>query len=162
VETNAGNSGSFIKALEIANSYKDDDIVYFVEDDYLHKPKSKDIILEGLEIATFVTLYDHPDKYLLDSPNPIVRSIGAETSKVYLTNSTHWKTTNSTTMTFAARISDIKNTGNIMRNYVKNTTPDDYNMWRELLQFRDLIVPIPGYATHCHDPWICPLVDWKK
>jgi outer membrane scaffolding protein for murein synthesis (MipA/OmpV family) len=59
--------------------------------------------------ASFVSLYDHPDKYLPPSQggNPYCEG-GAEDTRVYLTKSTHWKITNSTTMTFAATVSTLK------------------------------------------------------
>ena len=59
-------AGTFNIALDEALGYDDNEIVYFCENDYLHKPGSQKIIEEGLnEIgADFVSLYDHPDKYI--------------------------------------------------------------------------------------------------
>ena len=75
--------------------------VYFAEDDYLYLPNSYKILMEGLTKADYVTLYDHPDMYIA---NPGVHpeiSGGGENTKVFLTASSHWKCTNSTTHTFA-------------------------------------------------------------
>ena len=68
-------AATFNLALDLALLYEDDDIVYFLENDYIHTPDAKKILAEGFEIgASFVSLYDHPDKYL--SPdrggNPIL------------------------------------------------------------------------------------------
>ena len=66
IETKLGNPGSFWKLYEIALSIaKNDDIFYFVEDDYLHLPESPGALEEGLKYFDYVTLYDHPDKYKL-------------------------------------------------------------------------------------------------
>ena len=105
-ETNLGSAGSFKFALDHALQYDDNDIIYLVEDDYIHKPGSKEILLEGLEFAEFVSLYDHSDKYIKNGPNPFID--GGEYSKVMLSKSTHWRTTNSTTMTFATKVKYLK------------------------------------------------------
>ena len=95
-------AGTFNLALDKALTIDDDEIIYFIENDYLHKPNSQEILKEGFDLgASFVSLYDHPDKYLPPEKggNPYCQG-GAEDTRVYLTNSVHWKITNSTTMTF--------------------------------------------------------------
>ena len=45
-----------------------DEIIYFLEDDYLHKADSQKVLGDGFNLGMdYVTLYDHKDKYL----NPI-------------------------------------------------------------------------------------------
>jgi hypothetical protein len=67
-ETSLGNSASFLYMIDkIIKNHNPDDYVYLLEDDYIHLPNSKRILLEGLEIADYVSLYDHPDKYCLES-----------------------------------------------------------------------------------------------
>ena len=61
-------AGTFNLALDKALQSADDEIIYFLENDYLHKLNSDKIIKEGLKTgAAFVSLYDHPDKYLSPS-----------------------------------------------------------------------------------------------
>src|SRR6056300_1174752 len=56
---------TFNLALVNALLLDDDEIVYFIENDYLHKPGSQKVLEEGIQLgASFVCLYDHPDKYL--------------------------------------------------------------------------------------------------
>ena len=64
--TEKGNgAATFNIALDEALTYDDDEIIYFIENDYLHKPGSQKIIQEAFELgASFVSLYDHPDKYI--------------------------------------------------------------------------------------------------
>ena len=64
--TEKGNgAATFNLALDEALMYDDDEIVYFIENDYLHKPGSEEVIKEAFELgASFVSLYDHPDKYI--------------------------------------------------------------------------------------------------
>ena len=58
-------AGTFTLAFERALDYDDDTIVYFVENDYIHKDNSLNVLLEGFELnCDYLTLYDHPDKYM--------------------------------------------------------------------------------------------------
>jgi hypothetical protein len=158
-------AGTFNLALDKALTYNNDDIVYFIENDYLHKPESAKILKEGFELgASFVALYDHPDKYLDPSNggNPYCEG-GGEDTRVYLTDSCHWKITNSTTMTFAAKVSTLKRVEPILRKHTAGTHPDDFQMFLELRQQGELLItPIPGYATHGETAWLSPLTDWSK
>jgi hypothetical protein len=158
-------AGTFNLALDEALRYKDDEIIYFIENDYLHKPGSQQIIEEGIELgASFVSLYDHPDKYLPPSQggNPYCEG-GAEDTRVYLTKSTHWKVTNSTTMTFATKVSTLKENEEILRRNTTGTHPNDFQMFIELRNNNQLLItPIPGYATHGETAWLTPLTDWSK
>jgi len=158
-------AGTFNLALDEALQSPDEEIMYFLENDYLHKPNSDKIIQEGLQLgASFVSLYDHPDKYLPPSQggNPYCEG-GAEDTRVYLTESTHWKITNSTTMTFAATVSTLKKAEETLRKYTQGTYPEDFKMFLDLReQGKLLISSIPGYSTHGETAWLSPLTDWSK
>lgn len=157
-------AGTFNLALDKALTFDDDEIVYFLENDYLHKPGSKQIIEEGAELgASFISLYDHPDKYLDPSRggNPYCQG-GAEDTRVYLTDSCHWKITNSTTMTFASKVSTLKSVENILRKHTTGTYPRDFDMFLELRQNNELLITsIPGYSTHGETAWLSPLTNWS-
>jgi hypothetical protein len=77
-------------------NYDDNDIIYFLEDDYIHRQGWVDILKEGFKYiaADYYTLYDHPDKYWL----PMYEDL---TSRILPTPTTHWRTTPSTTNTYA-------------------------------------------------------------
>ncbi len=164
--TEKGNgAATFNLALDEALTYDDDEIIYFIENDYLHKPGSQKIIKEAFELgASFVSLYDHPDKYIGPDKggNPYCEG-GAEDTRVYLTDSCHWKITNSTTMTFAAKVSTLKRTEEILRKHTSTTHPNDFSMFLELREKNELLVTsIPGYSTHGETAWLSPLNNWKK
>ena len=158
-------AGTFNLALDEALTYDEDEIVYFIENDYLHKLDSETIIREGFDLgASFVALYDHPDKYLDPSQggNPYCKGGGEET-RVYLTDSCHWKITNSTTMTFASKVSVLKRIESILRKHTSSSHPNDFHMFLELREHSELLVtPIPGYATHGETAWLSPLTNWSK
>jgi hypothetical protein len=175
--TSLGNSGSFWLSFNLALNLPNDDYVYFVENDYIHKPNSRPVLMEGLQIADYVTLYDHPDKYI-DGINPQVKN-GGENTKVFLTSSSHWKFTNSTTMTFASKVSTLRRDALLFKLFTvgivkKNIpflkilrtkrTPRDYRIFSYLIKFksRRLISPIPGYSTHGESKYMSPLIEWDK
>lgn len=159
-------AGTFNLALNKALKWEDNEIVYFVENDYIHLQGSPQILKEGFELeASFVSLYDHPDKYKGPSQggNPYCEG-GAEDTRVYLTDSCHWKITNSTTMTFASKVSTLKRTEPILRKWTNmGHYPQDFKMFLELRENNELLItPIPGYATHGETYWLSPLTDWSK
>ena len=158
-------AGTFNLALDEALQNPDDKIIYFLENDYLHKPGSNKILKEGFDLgASFVSLYDHPDKYMTPDQggNPYCEG-GAEDTRVYLTKSCHWKITNSTTMTFASKVSTLKQVEPILRKHTVGTHPNDFHMFLELReQNKLLITPIPGYSTHGETAWLTPLTNWDQ
>lgn len=157
-------AGTFRLAYEYALKYNDDDCIYFLENDYLHKRGSIEILKEGLSIgeADYVTLYDHPDKYGYDTGNPFVH--GGERTQVFLTQSCHWKVTNSTTMTFAAFVSTLKKDKKNFWKWTKTKHPFDFQIFIELgkCKRRRLISSIPGYSTHGESKWLSPLENWES
>ena len=148
----------FTKALAFLN-LKDEDIVYFVEDDYLHTLEAPQLIQEGLEHFHFVTLYDHPDKY---NGNPLI-SDGGEVTRVVRGATQHWKYTNSTTMTFAATVSTLKQSKDIIWRHIQGTYPTDFQMFLDLREAGfSLGSPLPGASTHCEVNWLTPFIDWNN
>ena len=143
----------------------DDEIIYFLEDDYLHKEGSQRIIEDGFELGMdYVTLYDHPDKYLnpIEGGNPYCEG-RAEFTRVYLGNNSHFKLTNSSTMTFAAKVKTLKEDEGVMRSWTNGTHPHDFQMFQEInKKGRRLVSPLPGYSTHGETRWLTPLTNWEN
>jgi len=164
---NGTGSGTFRDALNLAiKENNDDDLVYLLEDDFLHKPKSKKLLIEGLsKYNSYITLYDHPDKYMNpeNGGNPYIQQEG-ENTKLVKTDSVHWKITNSTVMSFAARVSRLKEDYNLLFKYSSNRITDSFNLFLELSQTKGVVVlsSIPGYSTHCESLWLTPFTNWSK
>ncbi len=157
-------AGTFNLALDLALTLDDNEIVYFIENDYLHRPNSMKLIEEGLEIGDYVTLYDHPDKYINGDVggNPYITENG-EVTRVLLTESVHWKITNATTMTFATKIKTLRQDEQVLRHYTSETYPRDFHMFIDLhSRGRQLLSSIPGYSTHGETAWLSPLTNWAK
>jgi hypothetical protein len=162
-----GSGGaSFRYAAKYAMSFNSEDVIYLLEDDYLHLPNSVNMLLDGFRVgADYVTLYDHPDKYV-DSKsggNPLVRD-GGELTRIKLGQLSHWKITNSTTMTFATRVETLKSDWSVFLRYCGGNYTDDYRLFRHLAKWkrRVLVSSVPGFSTHCEVAFLSPLRDWVK
>lgn len=165
-ESSIGNpAGTFLIQLDKALQLDDEEIVYFLEDDYLHKEGSQEVLKDGFELNfDYVSLYDHPDKYLnpFEGGNPLC-SGRSEQTRVFLGKYCHFKLTNSTTGTFAAKVKTLREDKTIIRKWFSTDYGYDFNMFQELLfKGRRLAVSIPGYSTHCELKWLTPLTDWSK
>jgi hypothetical protein len=154
-------AGTFNLALTEALQYDKNEVVYFIENDYLHKPNADKILIEGIGLGSdYVSLYDHPDKYI-DGANPEVEG-GGELTKVFLSKSCHWKLTNSTTMTFASTVKTLREDETILRSFTQGSYPRDFEMFLALRdKGRSLITPLPGYSTHGETAWLTPLTNWN-
>ncbi len=64
-------------------------------------------------------------------------------------------------MTFASKVSTLKNTETVLRKWTTGTYPEDFKMFLELREQNELLITsIPGYATHGETAWLSPLTDW--
>lgn len=151
--TNLGNCGSFKWLLNnIDYCSNPNDIIYLVEDDYLHTEKAPKLIQEGLEMVDYVC-GDHLDKYD-NLGNPHVTNKWGEITSVFLTKSSHWKHTNSTMLTFASKAKTLlSNITDMIETVGNKEIPDDYKMWRKLktkwnLPYRTLANPLPSHNLH--------------
>ena len=154
---------SFLQTLDIIQSrnFEDEQIVYLLEDDYLHRPGWCDIMLEGFEINShYLTLYDF-DFFIAKG----------WLCEIFTTPSSHWRAVPATTQSFACRyktlIEDLKIHQKHSINGVKEEEgfhfSKDYDKFWELQkQERYLISPMPGWSTHCDENHISPIIDWKK
>lgn len=174
--TNYGNSLGFYKAVEEGLKEEDDCIVYFVENDYLHRKYSKEAMIEIFSLfgsTNYVTLYDHPDKYYpyywcnINKKYICFSEIEEQRnfkSFIYYIQSGWWKTIPSTCMTFACKAKTLKEDIEIISKHTAHygaERPHDYEMFIDLLnKGRLLFSPMPSYS--CHTVMPSPGVDWKK
>ena len=83
-------------------NFPEDQIIYFLEDDYLHRESWNKILLEGFDLnVDYISLYDHLDKYKL----PLYQKLQ---SKILISKSCHWRTVPSTTLSFAVKFKTFK------------------------------------------------------
>jgi hypothetical protein len=161
-----GNSPSYRQVLGMATALPSTDLVYFAEDDYLYKPEAFSQMLNafaGLPKVEYITLFDHLDRYTRTD------DAGGGRSKVMLAGDRHWRTVESTCMTFGARVGALKRDAWIHRLFTIPRTPRDRHIWRcaqGLTYFfwkfpkSRLISPIPSLATHLDPAALAPHTDW--
>ena len=153
-------AGTFKITFEMALKLDINTSVYFLENDYLHRRDSKKILLEGLELSPYVTLYDHPDKY--DNHHFKV-NYGGEKTRVLISSTCHWKVTHSTTMTFASKVSTLIKDKVVFERWTQTNHPYDCEIFIDLARKnRTLISPLPSYSTHGETKYLAPFIDWEK
>ena len=130
------------------------DLVYFLENDYLHLPGWYEKVIDlysSFNVPGYVTLYDHLDKYTLEMYSELQ-------SQIYVTKSSHWRTVPSTCGSF------IINKQILEEDYDIHTSMcSDHDKFIHLGNTRNRIVinPIPGLSTHCESQFMTPVVDWS-
>lgn len=152
-------AGTFNLVLDEALKLEDNEIVYFLENDYLHKyPGSYSIMLEAFNLgADYVTLYLHPDKFISPDKggNPNVDSDGGYLTKIYRGDRELFGLFESTTMTFAARVRTLKKDENVLRQFTTGNYPKDFEMFNALrIRGRALLCPLNSYSTHGETRWL--------
>jgi hypothetical protein len=159
-------AGTFNKALDIALTFDDNEIVYFVENDYLHRENSPNIIKDIFNLgAHYATLYLHPDKFItpMSGGNPEVDDDGGYLTKIYKGEFEYYALFNSTTMTFASTVKTLKDDIEILRKWTSTPHPYDYQMFLELRdKGKALIAPLNTYSTHGEVAWLSNFVNWEN
>jgi hypothetical protein len=135
----------------------EEDLIYVLENDYLHTfnwVNQIQTLYKEFNNISYVSLYDHNDKYFLPLYDDLV-------SKIWTTSKSHWRSTPSTCGSY------ITTKKIIMEDYNDHTGVTvpigDHHKWLFLNQTknRSIITPIPGLSTHCMLGLLSPTIDWK-
>lgn len=148
---------SFWEAVKLAhldNLIEKNDLIYFLENDYMHIEGWVDKVLELFQTyrgLDYVSLYDHNDKYFL----PMYDNL---TSKIFTTLSHHWRTTPSTCGSFITTKQRLDEDLDVL-----STMRGDHNKWLWLNENRSRFVftPLPGLSTHCMNNLLSPTIKWE-
>jgi hypothetical protein len=149
---NAGcEASSFLQTLTFLDLQAKDrftvfnpsDIIVLLEDDYAVQPGWTSLITEGMQFADYVTLYDHPDKYQLEMYKGLQ-------SKVYKGETRHWRTTPSTTNSFATRLKTLLEDLEIQKEFSTDVqvTCDHAKFLRLWAIGKTLVSCLPGAWSH--------------
>jgi len=162
IEFKAGSeAASFLYMLEYVYRQKlhPETIIYFLEDDYLHRAGWPQILREAFTLSgiDYVTLFDHRDKYFFPQYADL-------RSKIFCTASCHWRTTPSTTNTYAMFFKTLQKHIDIHRCFsLGRTITADHDKFCKLAEEEAVLISsIPGFSTHVEVDFASPCIDWEK
>lgn len=156
---------SFKKTLDIIkeSNIEDDQIVYLLENDYLHV-KNWDIEVEEFmktKNESYLSLYDHNDKYS--------NGYSELMSKIIVTKTHHFRTTPSTCGSFITTKKTLLEDYSAHYNSPEITKvfsdmPIDHAKFLLLksLKNRGVYTPVPGLSTHCLVNLLSPTINWEN
>ncbi len=155
------NMANFYSSLMIAKE-ENDDLFYFVEDDYLH---SEDAITEMIfAYEKFNTIFSR-DLVLLPSDYPYLYTKD-EATKIYLGEKYHWRLVSESLVTFmtSKKIID-ENYNNLEKMGIEWIDPWEKPL-HNIYDVNPCLSPIPSLAVHCANInsvfGISPFVDLKE
>ena len=139
-----------------------DDLVYFVEDDYIHKKEcifemisSYEKISSELNKELFICPVDYP--YLYQK---------LENSKIFIGNKYHWRTVNESLLTFLTSKSLINKYWDDLILMCENEHSPFETPMHKIFEKELCISPIPSLAIHCTNInsifGLSPNVNWSK
>lgn len=136
-------------------------IIYLLEDDYIHRQGWCQAMREAFEkdIGDYVSLYDHPDKYT-DK-----QLYGNLHGKISVTKTCHWRTTPSTTNTYAMRYRTLlfsKEDHVRFSCKIVGFTFDHAKFVFLNNIGKRLVSAIPAYSTHVETDMLSPTIDWEQ
>ena len=135
-------------------------IIYFLEDDYVHREGWCQVLREAFkrQIGDYVTLYDHPDKYDKSM-------YGNLHSKVFVTDSCHWRTTPSTTNTYAMQFKTLQEHKQDHIRFSCKVVGFTFDH-AKFVFFNNigkvLVSSVPAYSTHVENGMLSPIVNWQQ
>lgn len=121
----AGNLPTFGMQLDILLKQDNSELIYFAEDDYYYLPNQFEQMVKFLrahEDVHFVTAYDHIDYYTL--------ALHKHRNHIRVFENRHWRTANSTCLTFLTTKSTLRRSEAVFRTYTRNNF--DASVWLSL------------------------------
>jgi len=152
---------SILTSLKIAKD-KSEDLVYFIEDDYIHKKESIFEIISSYEKISselgrelFICPVDYP--YLYKK---------LENSNIFVGNKYHWRTVNECLLTFLTSKHLIEKYYSDLSNMSENEHSPFETPLHKIFEKELCISPIPSLAMHCTNVnsvfGLSPNIDWNK
>ena len=160
-EAKFSNMANFYNSLLIAKN-EEADLIYFVEDDYLHSVNS--IVEMIFSYEKFYSLFSQ-DVILLPSDYPYLYTKD-ENTKVYLGEKNHWRLVSESLVTFMTSKTLIDKHFLELEKMGKEWTDPWELPLHNIYKFYPCLSPIPSLAIHCANInsifGISPFVNLKK
>ena len=155
------NMANFYNSLIVAKK-EDADIIYFVEDDYLHTEETITEMIFAYE--KFNTIFSK-DLVLLPSDYPYLYTKD-EATKIYLGEKYHWRLVSESLVTFMTSKKVIEeNYNNLEKMGIEWVDPWEKPL-HDIYNSNPCLSPIPSLAVHCANInsvfGVSPFIDLKK
>ena len=138
------NMANFYQSLLIAKN-ENADLIYFVEDDYLHTPGAITEMIFSYE--KFYSIFSN-DIVLLPADYPYLYAKDDNT-KIYLGEKNHWRLVSESLVTFmASKDLIVKNFDNLERMGIEWVDPWEKPL-HKIYETTPCVSPIPSLAVHC-------------
>ena len=148
---------SFLLAKENCN-----DLVYFVEDDYIHHNEA---ISEMLFTYERISSQSKKELIICPSDYPFLYN-KVEKTQIYLGNKRHWRTTEETLLTFMISKKLIEKYWKSFENMCQFENSPFEKPLHKMYEHELCLSPIPSLAMHCTNInsvfGLPPNLDWKK
>ena len=155
------NMSNIYKSLQLSKE-NSSDLVYFVEDDYIHEESAISEMITTYERMASLT---NKELILCPADYPYLYT-KAESTQVYLGEKYHWRKINETLCTFLTSKKIVE------KHWKKFTSMCEFEHYpfesplHEIYEEELCISPIPSLAIHCTNVnsifGLSPNVDWKK
>ena len=152
---------SILKSFQVAKKHSND-LVYFVEDDYIHKNNSlSEMIFTYEKLASeigeelFLCPVDYPFLYK-----------SSEKTNILIGNNHHWRTVKESLLTFMTSVQMVeKNWDNLIKMSEIEHSPFEAPL-HKIYENEICLSPIPSLAMHCTNInsvfGLSPNIEWEK
>ena len=152
---------SILTSFNIAKE-KSDDLIYFVEDDYIHK---KEGIIEMVSTYEKIASELNRELFLCPVDYPYLYK-KLDNSNILIGNNYHWRTVNESLLTFLTSKSLINKHWNELVLMAKNEHSPFETPLHKIYEKELCLSPIPSLAMHCTNInsvfGLSPNINWKK
>ena len=152
---------SILNSFHIAK-VKSDDLVYFVEDDYIHKKES---IIEMISAYEKIASELNRELFLCPVDYPFLYK-KLDNSNILIGNKYHWRTVNESLLTFLTSKDLINKYWNQLVLMAENEHSPFETPLHKIYEKELCLSPIPSLAMHCTNVnsifGLSPNIDWKK
>jgi hypothetical protein len=151
-----GNQATFQRQIDILLGQDAADLVYFAEDDYLYAPGALAEMVELIRAnpeADFVSPYDHADYYQ--------EKLHRHPVRVHAFGRRHWRTANSTCLTFLTRRETLRKARRVFETY--STGNSDFSLWLSLTKLAGWNPLLPVLYRFTDRRYASPLLSvWRR
>ena len=152
---------SILTSFNIAKE-KSNDLVYFVEDDYIHK---KETIIEMISAYEKIATELDRELFLCPVDYPYLYK-KLDNSNILIGNKYHWRTVNESLLTFLTSKDLINKYWNELLLMAKNEHSPFETPLHKIYEKELCLSPIPSLAMHCTNVnsifGLSPNINWKK